>query len=77
MLRRIYFETAVPRGRKSVADLIRKKKKESPLVSKSQNTALQLKPVIKNVGAASKYKLTRHYSVAGSKGRRHTGPHST
>jgi hypothetical protein len=80
----MYLVSAVPSERKSHAVLSRKRKKESPLVRKRQNTALESLLLSKNAEvasasatAATKARRLRHRAVAGFIRERHTSPHYT
>jgi hypothetical protein len=78
MLRPIYLVSGFPRGRESKADSSRERKNESPLVRKRQTIEQMSANDAEAVSAHSPaVKLLRHSGFAGSKGRRHTAPHST
>jgi hypothetical protein len=80
----MYLVSAVPSERKSIAVSSRKRKKESPLVRKRQNTALHSQLGNKNAeltcataSAGTKAGRLRHRAVADWIRERHTSPHDT
>jgi hypothetical protein len=84
MLRRMYLVSAVLSELRNNAVSSRKRKKESPLVRKRQNTALESQLLIKNAEVASapatactKARRLRNRAVAGCITERHTSTHDT
>jgi hypothetical protein len=84
MLRAMYFLSSAPREQESKAVSTKQKKKESPLVRKRQNTALDLQHRGENAevasaraSAATKANQLRHCATAGCIRERHASPHRT